>query len=240
MLYEDYHGHMKREFMLYGHKTVIVNAKNPLPDNPWVWRMEFFDAFPSVDIDLLNKGFSVAYYSVSNRFGCPEAIELMEHFREWFCDTEKMSKKPVLFGFSRGGLYACNYALTYPQFTGALYLDAPVLDFKSWPGYGRGYDRDWLDCIHSYNLTTEEGLKFRNTPLDRAAELAALKLPLLIVAGESDRVVPSKENLDPFEIAYKAAGGEMSVIRKPFCDHHPHSLSDPAPISAWILRVMGY
>lgn len=240
MLIDNYHGHTMRQFTLYGHKTILVQPNEPLPGNPWVWRMEFFDAFPSVDIDLLNKGYAIAYYSVSNRFGSPEAIAVMEHFREWYCDTMKMSPKPVLFGFSRGGLYAVNYALTYPDHVGAIYLDAPVLNFRSWPGYGRGYDKDWEDCIRSYNLTTEEAMNYHQMPIDRAAELAALNIPLLIVAGESDRVVPSKENLDVFEAAYKAAGGEMSVIRKPFCDHHPHSLADPAPISSWILRVMGY
>ena len=34
----------------------------------------------------------------------------------------------VLEGFSRGGLYAFNFAATHPTRVAALYLDAPVLD----------------------------------------------------------------------------------------------------------------
>ena len=239
MLFTKYEGCDYREFSLYGRRTIIVEPKEALPGAPWVWRAEFFDAFPSVDRALLKAGFHLAYHSVSNRYGDPVSVELMEHFREWFTDTCKVSAKPVIFGFSRGGLYSVNYALKYPAHTGALYLDAPVLDFRSWPRGTGPYEREWKECLSCYGLTEETVGAFRGTPLDRAAELAALDIPTLIVAGEADHVVPSAENLDPFERAYKAAGGtNLSVIRKPHCDHHPHSLEDPAPITAWILRAL--
>ncbi len=240
MRIETYEGCVKREFTLYGRQTIIVEPREALPGKPWVWRTEFFGAFPSVDNDLLSKGFHLAYHSVSAMYGCPESIAMLERFREWFCDNWKMAPNPVLFGFSRGGLYAVNYALTYPRQTGALYLDAPVLDFRSWPGRDPLYAREWRECLSCYRLTEETADDYRGTPLDRAAELAALRIPTLIVAGEADTVVPIEQNTNAFERAYRAAGGEnLAIIRKPHCDHHPHSLADPAPVTAWILRALG-
>jgi hypothetical protein len=44
------------------------------------------------------------------------------------------------------------------------------------------------------------------------------------------------ENTRLAEKRYKALGGEMKVIAKPGCDHHPHSLKDPTPIVEFILQ----
>ena len=88
---ESYEGCTKREFLLYGRKTIIVEPEHALPGKPWVWRTEFFGAFPSADNALLKMGFHLAYHSASDMYGCPEAIAMLEHFREWFCDTWKMS-----------------------------------------------------------------------------------------------------------------------------------------------------
>ena len=239
MLFSLYEGCPMREFSLYGRRTILVEPEKALPGAPWIWRAEFFDAFASVDRALVKAGFHLAYHKVSDMYGCPESIEMMEHFREWYSDTCGVSKKPVIFGFSRGGLYAVNYALRYPDRTAALYLDAPVLDFRSWPRGNNEYDREWRECLGWYKLNEETVRDFKGTPLDRAADLAATDIPTLIVAGEADHVVPVTENTDPFERAYKAAGGaKLSVIRKPHCDHHPHSLADPAPITAWIMNAL--
>ena len=43
-------------FKYHGRDSVIIVSKNPLPGNPWVWRAEFFDAFPQVDTALAEKG----------------------------------------------------------------------------------------------------------------------------------------------------------------------------------------
>ena len=227
------------EFSLYGRPTILVEPKEALPGAPWVWRTEFFGAFPFADNALLRAGFHLAYHRVSDRYGDPASVAMMEQFYGWVTGTRRLSAKPVLFGFSRGGLYAVNYALRYPDHTGALYLDAPVLDFRSWPRHQGPDSREWKECLACYGLTEATVDAYRGTPLDRAAELAALDIPVLIVAGEADTVVPVSENLDPFERAYKAAGGtNLTVIRKPHCDHHPHSLEDPAPITDWVFRAL--
>ena len=83
---------------------------------------------------MLQEGYFLLYYKVSDMYGCPQAVEYMRHFHTYVTKEFDLYPKPVLFGFSRGGLYAVNYAAAYPQEVDALYLDAPVLDIRSWPG----------------------------------------------------------------------------------------------------------
>jgi hypothetical protein len=53
---------------------------------------------------------------------------------------------------------------------------------------------------------------------------------MLLVYGDSDKVVPHKENSELLYERYKALGGPVERIVKPGADHHPHGLTDPKPI----------
>ncbi len=230
-------GFRREDFEFEGHKCILVHPDAPRPGNPWVWRAEFFDAFAQVDEAMARAGYHIAYVCLSNRYGCPSAVEDMESFRAMLTEKYGLSEKPLIFGFSRGALYAVNYALTYPMHTGRLYLDAPVMDIRSWPGgkgKGTGSEGCWRECLAVYGLTEETAASFDRNPLDRAAELAALDIPVVLVAGGADKTVPYDENGEPFAARFRRAGGRIRVIVKPGCDHHPHSLEDPAPVAAFL------
>jgi len=66
--------------------------------------------------------------------------------------------------------------------------------------------------------------------------LAKAHIPILCVCGETDNVVPMKENIDIVEKRYKKMGGKIKIIAKPNNGHHPHSLKDPTPIVNFILE----
>jgi hypothetical protein len=69
--------------------------------------------------------------------------------------------------------------------------------------------------------------------------LAAAKIPLLHVCGETDTVVPVAENSKLVEQRYTALGGPIELLLKPDVGHHPHSLKNCAPIVAFILKNTG-
>jgi pimeloyl-ACP methyl ester carboxylesterase len=146
----------------------------------------------------------------------------------------------TLEGFSRGGLYAFNWAIRHPERTACLYVDAPVCDFKSWPGGGgrsRFSNREWQNVLRAYKMTDKEARAYKLNPVDNLEPLAKAKIPILAVIGDKeDWVVPIEENTLVVEKRYKALGGEIQVIQKPHCGHHPHSLKDPAPIVEFILK----
>jgi pimeloyl-ACP methyl ester carboxylesterase len=119
-----------------------------------------------------------------------------------------------------------------------IYGDAPVCDFKSWPGgkgTGKGSAGDWSQLQRHYGFASEaEALAFNGNPVDQLAPLAKAKVRLIHVVGDTDDVVPVAENTSLIESRYQALGGRIQVIHKPGVGHHPHGLDDPTPVVTFI------
>ena len=221
------------KFKLNGRNSLVVRPDKPLPGNPTAWRTEFFGAFDTVDRALLEKGWHLCYHSASDMYGCPEAVAMLHEFYEFATQTFGLSEKPVLFGFSRGGLYAVNFAAAHPTLFGGIYLDAPVLDIRDWPCRpDLRANKEAGECMGWYHLTEATLEDFEDIPLNKAEAVA--HLPIIIVAGLVDKVVFWERNGAPFVKKLEALGVNHKVIVKPDCDHHPHSLEDPAPVVEFI------
>ena len=232
-------GYERIDFVVDNRPCLLVLPKTPAPGRPWIWRTEFFGHEPQADLTLLDRGFHVAYMDVQNMYGAPKAVAHMDAFYTHLTGTRGLSEKVTLEGFSRGGLFAFNWAAKNPNKVNALYLDAPVCDFKSWPGgkgIGPGSPEDWDRCLKMYGLTEAEALAYPSNPVDNLEPLAKAGIPLLHVCGEADEAVPMAENTRLVEERYKALGGSITVIAKPFCKHHPHSLQDPTRIVNFVLE----
>ena len=67
-------GYERIDFSFEGRESLIILPKQKANGSPWIWRAEFFDAFAAADMALLEKGRYLAYFKVSNMFGCPEAV----------------------------------------------------------------------------------------------------------------------------------------------------------------------
>ena len=226
-------------FMLNGYEATLILPTKPTKDKRWIWRTEFLGAFDQADIAMLEKGWYLAYFKMCDLYGSPKAVDMMRDFQDYLTEQFNLYKKTVLFGFSRGGLYAFNYAVAYPTLVDALYLDAPVLDIRSWPG-GMGkaerYPKEWQECLFEYNLTEESATSFNQNPIDKTDKFTKSKIPLIIVAGSADTVVPFEENAKILADRLMEKGCVVELIVKPNCDHHPHSLENPSPIVEFILN----
>ena len=235
----DYHGFSSHQLTVDDCPCTVVDPKIAAPGSPWIWRMEFFDHRPMADLALLEKGYHLGYMNVGNTFGSPKAIAHLNNFYQFVVRELKLNRKVVLEGFSRGGLYAYNFAARYPGRVAAIYGDAPVCDFKSWPGgkgTGPGSKDDWTALIASYEFKDEkQALEYKHNPVDDLSILAKAHIPILHVVGAADEVVPVLENTNLVIRRYKALGGLIQVITKPGGLHHPHSLDDPTPIVDFIL-----
>ncbi|MEQ1851741.1 MAG: prolyl oligopeptidase family serine peptidase [Chthoniobacteraceae bacterium] len=235
----QWNGFEKLDFTVVGRPALLVKPATAAAGKPWIWRTEFFGHEPQGDIALLKAGWHVAYFKVSDMYGAPQSIELMAQFHGHVTREFGLSQRAVLEGFSRGGLYAVNFAAAHPAKTAALYLDAPVLDIRSWPGgkgKGTGNAACWKQALEIYGLTEETAKDFKGNPLDKAAVLAKSGIPVISVVGDADDAVPYLENTKPFADKYRAAGGTIEVIVKPGVNHHPHSLKDPKPIVDFLLQ----
>jgi pimeloyl-ACP methyl ester carboxylesterase len=234
-----FHGFKQELFKLNGVGCRLVYPKKAAEGKPWIWRARFFGHQPQTDIALLNKGFHVAYTEAGGLFGAPEAVARWDRFHRYLTTTKGFAQKPALEGMSRGGLIIYNWAIANPDKVACIYGDAPVCDFKSWPGglgKGKGSAGTYKQCLKVYGLTPEQGKTFKGNPIDNLEPLAKAKVPILHVCGAADNVVPMPENSDIIEKRYKALGGSIRVISKEGVGHHPHSLKDPEPIVSFVLK----
>jgi pimeloyl-ACP methyl ester carboxylesterase len=238
---DTWRGYTRHVFKVDGCTAWVVEPKQAAPGNPWTWCMEFPDAFTERTgvPQLLAKGFHHLHIQVGNTFGCPAALKHFDALYQTI--TEKgLAKKGTLIGISRGGLYAYNWAAQNPDKVTCVYGDAPVCDFKSWPGgkgKGKGSPPDWQALIKYYEFKDEAAaLAWTKNPVDNLAVLAKAKIPLIHVVGDVDDVVPVAENTAIIEKRYRELGGEMKVFHKPTVGHHPHGLDNPAPLVEVILQ----
>lgn len=238
---DTWRGYTRHVFQVDGCEAWVVEPKQPAPGKPWSWCMEFPDAFTERTgvPQLLEKGFYHLHIVVGNTFGCPAALK---HFDAFYATitAKGLAKKGTLIGISRGGLYAYNWAARNPDKVVCVYGDAPVCDFKSWPGgkgKGKGSQPDWTALIKDYGFANEaEALAYRQNPIDELAPLAKAGVAIIHVVGDTDDVVPVAENTQILEERYKTLGGNPVVIHKPGVGHHPHGLEDPAQVVRFILE----
>lgn len=209
--------------------NIVVVPKKAAEGKPWVWRARFWGHEPQFDVALLEKGYHLVYCHVGGLYGSPKAVERWNKYYKYLAEKHGFSKRVVLEGMSRGGLIIYNWAIANPDKVAAVYGDAPVMDFKSWPGAGN------VGIMRAYGFKNEEEAKaYKGNPIDNLKPLAEAGVPIIHVVGDLDKAVPVSENTAVAEKRYKAMGGVMEVIHKKDGGHHPHSLKDPAPLVAFI------
>lgn len=234
----SWNGFDRYDFQVDGKPVLVVVPKQARADWPWVWHGEFFGHKPAPDIELLKRGFHIVYMSVPDMLGCPKAVGHWNAFYRELTEKHGLAKKAALVGLSRGGLYVYNWAAANPDKVACIYADAPVCDFKSWPGgkgKGKGSPRDWKLVLECYGFRSEqEAMAYPKNPIDNLEPLAKANVPLLHVYGDADDVVPHEENTAIVAERYRKLGGEIKLIAKPGVGHHPHGLDDSTPIVEFI------
>ncbi len=232
-----WNGYAKHNFVVDGRNCFVIVPHVTAPGRPWIWRARFFDTEPQTDIAMLKKGFHLAYMDVVEMYGSPGAVA---HWNKFYCYvTQKynLAGKVALECLSRGGLIVYNWAAANPEKVACIYADAPVCDFKSWPGgkgSSKGSSPNWKRCLKAYGLTEDQALAYKHNPIDNLEPLIHADVPLLHVCGDSDKVVPMEENTDILEERYKKLGGRIQLIIKKGIGHNPHSLKDPTEIVRFI------
>ena len=234
-----YNGFKRIDFEFQGREAILVFPPDDVKTDKWLLKTEYFDAFPNAEIALAAKGFHIAFLSNNNGWGGRADQDAKLEFAKYLHKEYGLSKKCVPVGMSCGGLHALRLAQYYPEMVSMLYLDAPVMNFLSCP-MGMGVGQPIYGSIgvfmEEYGLKADTLLTYRDHPIDNMAALIENNLPVLLVYGDSDTVVPYCENGAILEKYYKEHGGKILAIGKEGCGHHPHGLSDPAPIVDFIIE----
>lgn len=233
----DFYGYRQEEFTFAGRKAILVFPKEACKTTKWLLKTEYFGAFPNGELAFLERGYHLAYLENRNRWGLDEDQHDKAEFAKYLRANYGLSETCVPVGMSCGGLHGVDLAALHPEMVSVLYIDAPVINLLS---CGGGLGKAQLtaemrqEMLDALGLTMSEMIAYRKHPLDRLPALIENRIPVVMVYGDSDTVVPYEENGAYLEKAYKEAGIPLLVIGKPGCDHHPHGLEDPAPIVEFV------
>lgn len=229
-------------FSFEGHDATVVFPEKP--NGFLAVKTEYRDAFPNaIEIPLLENGFHICFLKNDNRWGTDGDLDRKARFVCWLQKEYGLKDTCVPVGMSCGGLMAIKFAAKYPELIQCLYLDAPVLNYMSCPaGFGIGQTLENFpeEIFKALNFSSiSELICYRDMPMDKLPILVQYKIPVVMVAGDSDQTVPYCENGILLENAYRSVGLDLEVYIKPGCDHHPHGLEDPTPALNFILRHCG-
>jgi len=238
---EFWQGYRCEKFHFEEHDAIIVFPKDEMINGYLAVKTEYWNAFPlAIEVPLVANGFHLCYIKNDNRWGTNQDLERKARFIRFVQEKYGLKSRCVPVGMSCGGLFAIKLAAKYPELIKCLYLDAPVVNYLSCPcGFGKGQPlfQNFSEIMEALELSTiGELMAYRDMPLDYLPALVEGRIPLVMVVGDSDHVVPYHENGIFIQRAYEQAGIELEIYTKPGCAHHPHGLEDPKPVLEFILR----
>ncbi|PQO38448.1 alpha/beta hydrolase [Blastopirellula marina] len=199
-------------FLLEGHPAFILwPAEDKRQDpQPWVLYAPTLPAYPDshekwMHQQLVDAGIAVAGIDVGEAYGSPKAQQAFTALYTELTEQRGFAKKPCLLGRSRGGLWVSSWAIRNTDKVAGIAGIYPVFDLRTYPGLER--------AAPAYGLSVSELEKTlgKNNPISQVNKLAEAKIPVYIIHGDEDRVVPLKENSATLAAAYQAAGAAESL-----------------------------
>ncbi len=218
-------------FEVNGRSAFVMHAENPAPGRPWVWYAPTLQNLPDRSHHfyfnpLLERGVAIAGYDLGEVRGAPGSSQQFTEFYEAIV-AKGYSTKPVLLGQSRGGLMMLCWAFRNPDKVQAVAGIYPVCNLTSWP---MKYTKTAV--LADYGLSEESFLKQLDAfnPPANMERLAKSGVPIFMVHGDSDKVVPLGENSALIKAAYEKAGGDIEVMVVPGKGHEvvPEFFKNPA------------
>ena len=222
---DTWHGFSRVRFDFMGHAAWIVEPKvGPALGVPWTWTMQWADAFVDRQgcLDLLKRGWRHVTIDVFAERMNDEGLKICRAFQKYLVEELGFAPQANLIGMSWGGFFSVRYANAYPDSVRRIYLDAPLLNFEGFanPDYGRV--GPWADMRPADGNWTDDP----RMPVNMAGTLARAGIPILLLYGGQDQVVPPALNCELFANRFRAAGGDIRVTRRGLFGHHPHGV-DP-------------
>jgi dipeptidyl aminopeptidase/acylaminoacyl peptidase len=197
-------------FTVEGRPAFVFLPSKVTKPQPWIFYAPTLAPYPDqaerwMHEQFLAAGIAVAGIDVGEAYGSPKSQRLFDALYREVTEKRGFAPKPCLFGRSRGGLWVSSWAIAHPDRVAGIIGIYPVFDFRTYPGLAK--------AAPSYELTPAE-LEARLAefnPIARIDVLARAHVPVALIHGDIDQVVPLKENSAEFVRRYKEAGAESLV-----------------------------
>ena len=237
---ELWHGYPVSRFTFEDREAIIAFPKEVRSGAPWALKTEYWDAFPDIEVRLLEQGYHVAYVKNKNRWFTREECDAKARFVRSVSETYGLSSKCIPVGMSCGGGYAVKFGGMYPELIQCMYIDAPVMNFCSIPGkFGEPHcERIWSEeFIYAYpGIKRYQLPASQEHPICFADALVAHQIPVLLVYGKEDQTVIYEENGKLLEDAFEGTN-LLTTIAVNARGHHPHGMTiDNGVIVDYILE----
>lgn len=232
-----WNGFQRIDFEFEGRPSIMILPDADKKCGKWLFKTEYFDAFPNFEIDMVKLGWCVAYIKNVTRWCLDEDLDLKKRFSDFIIKEFDLYDKCVPVGMSCGGLIGTKFAARYPERVSALYLDAPVLNLLSCPAdMGIGESGFFDEFTKATGVTKSQLICYREHPIDKLPDLVKNNIPVILVYGKDDVIVPFCENGAVLKKYYEDHGGTIVAIGKDNCGHHPHGLEDTTPIIDFVIK----
>jgi alpha-beta hydrolase superfamily lysophospholipase len=199
-------------FLVAGRPAFILwpAEKDRRQPQPWILYAPTLPAYPDehekwMHEQFLAAGVAVAGIDAGEAYGSPHGRELFSALYDELTEKRGFAKKPCLLGRSRGGLWVTSWACDHPEKVAGIAGIYPVFDLRTYPGLEK--------AAPAYHLTASEleAKLSESNPIARVAEIAKRKVPVFIIHGDDDKVVPLRENSSELAARYEAAGAKEAV-----------------------------
>ena len=101
-------------------RCIVVVPKQVAPGNPWSWQGCYWDHEPQTEVELLRRGFHVAFIT-------PDPGKEWDAWYTFLTEQHGLSKKPAFVGMSKGGVNAYERAAAHPDKVSCIYADNPAI-----------------------------------------------------------------------------------------------------------------
>ena len=237
----SWNGFRRLDFEFEGYPALIILPRTPHPARRLAMKMEYFGAFPATEIAMLEAGYHLCYLKNRSRWGTDDDCERKKKLIDLLADEFGTARRIVTVGMSCGGFHSVSFASRYPEYVSFLYLDAPLLSFFSTAPHRHAHETmevRWPEVQKAWGFATyAEAYSYNDQPIHRLATLTENALPVGLVYGTSDEVVPAVENAEILLEYYHSKGTPIRAWRRPSYGHHPHGLEDPRELIEYIETV---
>jgi dipeptidyl aminopeptidase/acylaminoacyl peptidase len=190
--------------------VLLPPEKERRTPQPWIMYAPTLAGYPDehekwMHEQFLAAGVAVAGIDIGETFGSPQGRELFSALHAELTKSRGFAARPCLLGRSRGGLWVTSWACDHPDKIAGIAGIYPVFDLRTYPGLTK--------AAPAYGLSADElAAKLSElNPIERVGVLAKAKVPVFIIHGDDDKIVPLKENSAELAARYEAAGEKEAV-----------------------------
>jgi pimeloyl-ACP methyl ester carboxylesterase len=198
---------------LENHRAMLLMPERTLLTGSiaWVWFSPMVRGEPNLHHafiiqHVLGAGMAFASIDVGESYGSVEGTRLYDAFHNLLERCFHLSARAVLLPQSRGGLMLFNWAALHPDEVERIAGIYPVCSLRSYPGL--------KVAAPAYGMSEDEltaQLKQHN-PLDLLPGLVKANVPVLLIHGADDKLVPLQNNSAEFVSRYQKLGGSATLL----------------------------